>query len=380
MPAISLSTRSAALLLHHLALAGERSGRRWRSERIRSDSRSSTVSQRLGGEVLVVHGHVVGWCTRWSGRRCDSSTSVELLRAVLLRPVEHHVLEEVADAGDARALVARAHLEEGVEAHHRRVVVGHQPDPEAVGEAGLQDGEELSLVLFASAHGEGPAYRPPGAFAPTSRAFRGRRRTRSRTRRTPPHAVPVGAPGSIPGNVPPPRWGRPPGRPGRPCGAQASAPAAARACAAGLPARRCDRAARCPRFDRHGRARSPLALRCQRGRSSRKKPDFPGNTPDHRCSAATTLPPSPAAPPRRPAHPPLAARGRSRPGGGPASALRCRARPPAGRGGADAGGARPAGVRQPQPAHGATSSWSASTWTTRWPSTTCGGSSSSRST
>ena len=231
-------------------------------------------------------------------------------------------------------------------------MVGHHPDPEAVGEAGLQDGEELSLGLCASAHGEGPAYRRPGAFAPTSRAFRGWRRTRSRTRRIPPHAVPVGAPGSTPGNVPQPRWGRPPGRPGRRCGAQASGPAAARACAAGPRARRCDRAARCPRFDGHGRARSPLALRCQRGRPPGKKPDFPGNTPDHRCSAATTLPPPRTAPPRRPAHPPLAPRGRLCPGRGAPGALRCRARPPAGRGGADAGGARPAGLRQPQPPDG----------------------------
>src|SRR5262249_40726571 len=141
----------------------------------------------LGGEVLVVHGDVVGG-VGVGAAAVRLQHLVELLRAVLRRPVEHHVLEEVADAGDAGALVARADLEEGVEADDRRVVVGDHPDAQAVGEASLQDGEELSL--FAWAHGEGPAYRWPGAFAPTSRAPPVPRRRRSRTRRTPPHVGP----------------------------------------------------------------------------------------------------------------------------------------------------------------------------------------------
>src|SRR6185369_8145019 len=244
-------------------------------------------------------------------------------------PVEHHVLEEVADPGDARALVARAHLEEGVDAHDRAVVVGDQADPESVGEDGLLDGEQLSLGLFAWAHGEGPAYRCPGAFAPTSRALRERRRTRSRTRRTPPHGVPEGAPAGTPGSAPPLRQDRPPGRPGRPCGAQASAPVAARACAAGPRARRCDRAARCPRFDGHGRARSPLALRCQRGGPPARNRTSQGTPPTTDAPPRRPFPPSRAAPPRRPAHAPLAARGRPRPGGGAPDAVGWRARPPA---------------------------------------------------
>jgi hypothetical protein len=105
------------LLLHHLALALERAvvdGERAHPVRLEVEHRV----QGLGGEVLVVHRDVVGG-VGVGPPAVGLQDLVELLGAVLLRPVEHHVLEEVADAGDAGALVARADLEEGVEAHHR---------------------------------------------------------------------------------------------------------------------------------------------------------------------------------------------------------------------------------------------------------------------
>ena len=59
---------------------------------------------------------------------------VELLGAVLLRAVEHHVLEEVRQAGCAGALVARADPEEEVQRDVGDVVVLLDQDLHAVGQ------------------------------------------------------------------------------------------------------------------------------------------------------------------------------------------------------------------------------------------------------
>src|SRR5262249_4793801 len=69
--------------------------------------------------------------------------AVEFLGAILLSPVEHHVLEEVADAGDPGLLVARADFEEGVEAGNRGAVVGQQADLKTVGQPACVDLKEL---------------------------------------------------------------------------------------------------------------------------------------------------------------------------------------------------------------------------------------------
>ena len=366
-----------ALLLHHLALARRAI---WSSMVQRAHPVRLEVEhrlQRLGGEVVVVHGDVVGG-VGVGAAAVRLQHLVELLGAVLLRPVEHHVLEEVADAGDARALVARAHPEEGVEAHHRRVVVGHQPDPRPLG-SGPPGRGRAQPGSFASAHGEGPAYRPLGAFAPTSRAFRGRRRTRSRTRRTPPHAVPVGAPGGTPGNV----------------------RAAGMGSAAWAPREALRRAGLCPSCRSSVRSRSsssamrsssalssirPTRARAfttratlPAGASSRREPDFPGNTP------TTDAPPRRPCPlPEQPLHGGLQTAPRSprpfaprkRPSGCPPMP----SSPACWTGRRGCRWSAPGRSSSTATCAWATSSWSASTWTTRWPSTTCGGSSSCRST
>ena len=48
---------------------------------------------------------------------------IELFRAVFLRAVEHHVLEEMRDARDAGPLIARADFVEEVHRHIGNVVV-----------------------------------------------------------------------------------------------------------------------------------------------------------------------------------------------------------------------------------------------------------------
>src|SRR4029077_5841013 len=68
---------------------------------------------------------------------------IEFLGAVLLRAIEHHVLEEVGDAGDAGPLVRRPHPEEAVRGAARQRSVGEQAEPKAVLQGALLDGEVL---------------------------------------------------------------------------------------------------------------------------------------------------------------------------------------------------------------------------------------------
>ena len=58
--------------------------------------------------------------------------AVEFARRTRRRAVEHHVLEIVRDAGDARVLVAAAHPVEGVEGHIGDVVVGPDDDLQTI--------------------------------------------------------------------------------------------------------------------------------------------------------------------------------------------------------------------------------------------------------
>ena len=355
------------------------------SERIRSASRSSTCLQRLGGEVLVVHGHVVGG-VGVGAAAVRLEHLVELLRPVLLRAVEHHVLEEVADAGDARALVARAHLEEGVEAHHRRVVVGHDADPEAVGERGFVHAGR-GHGSFCIGHGEGPAYRRLAAFdrlrAPGAHGGEDEAAPDAR-RPTPARWQLQEAPGAACGAAEP--------ADGRPGLSRSQSPAlreprprAARACAtrsssSAMPGR----AAAGLGSDRHGARVHHSPLRCHGG-PSRKKTDsgspaaHPGPPCQHPYAYAANPPPPPAALPLSVVHggapEPAPPSPEAAAGGGAGRARRRRAGPPAD----DASGAAEDGGR----ARGRSSStatsgwrtwrWSASTWTTRWPSTTCVG-------
>jgi len=79
--------------------------------------------QRRAREPVLIHGDVtrrvgvVGAAVRFHH-------FVEFARSVFFRAVEHHVLEEVRDAGRARALVARSDAIKNVERDVRNVVVG----------------------------------------------------------------------------------------------------------------------------------------------------------------------------------------------------------------------------------------------------------------
>ena len=276
-----------ALLLHHLALAAERpvvDGERAHPVRLEVEHRV----QRLGGEVLVVHGDVVRG-VRVGAAAVRLQDLVELLRAVLRRPVEHHVLEEVADAGDAGALVARAHLEEGVEAHHRGVVVGHHPDAQPVGESGLVDGEESASVFGRrltgrALHTAAPA---PSHRLRTPSAHRGEHET------APDALRPTRARGELQ-EAPRAAVGRGDGggRLDSPGGAPARRPLAQ------LPLERAQ-----PVFEL-GDAIEQRAVLDSTGPGARvhhsryaasggvlpQETGLPRDTPDHRCSAATTLP------------------------------------------------------------------------------------------
>src|SRR5712664_2090778 len=138
------------LLLHHLPLARQRA--------VDDDQRRHPIRfqiedqrQRLGGEILVVRSEIMRGVRVGGPPRCFEA-AVELLRSVLLRSVEHHVLEEVRDACDARALVARADPEEAVEGADRQGVVPKEPDLEAVLQAALLDGK----VLLGERHQSSP--------------------------------------------------------------------------------------------------------------------------------------------------------------------------------------------------------------------------------
>jgi hypothetical protein len=112
----------APLLLDHLALGRQRLRRQIEiAHAIRLQIHDQIERRRR--KVLVVGGHVlVGERVRESAVALERL--VELLGAVFLGAVEHQVLEQVGDAGDARTLVARAHAIEGPEAHrgHRAVL------------------------------------------------------------------------------------------------------------------------------------------------------------------------------------------------------------------------------------------------------------------
>jgi hypothetical protein len=131
----------APLFLHHLALALRASVvDEQRGHPIRLEIEHQR--QRLGGEVLVVGGQVVRG-VRVRGAARGLQPAVELLRPVLLRAVEHHVLEEVADAGDPGPLVARADAEEAVERADRQAAIREQPDLQPVLKRVLLDGKVL---------------------------------------------------------------------------------------------------------------------------------------------------------------------------------------------------------------------------------------------
>ena len=83
--------------------------------------------ERRGGEPVRVRGQVVG---RIGVIRAapELHPAVELSGPVLGGPVEHHVLDEVGRAGQARPLVARADAEERVQGDVGDVVVLEEED------------------------------------------------------------------------------------------------------------------------------------------------------------------------------------------------------------------------------------------------------------
>src|SRR5207245_1389267 len=131
----------AALFLHHIPLPVEGSViDQERRHPVRFQIQHQR--QRLGGEVLVVRGEIVRRVgVGGAARRFQAS--IELLRAVPLRPVEHHVLEEVGTPGDAGALVAGTDAEEAVERAYRQRAIREEPDLQPVAQTALLDGEVL---------------------------------------------------------------------------------------------------------------------------------------------------------------------------------------------------------------------------------------------
>ena len=119
-----------ALFLHDLDLALELLGQqRQRRHAIRIEIERNP--QPVGGDLLVVRGHVVvGERVRIAAVRLEDAV-VDLGRHVL-RSVEHHVLEEVRDPGDARALIARAHAIPLPERHRWHAVILVQQHGEPV--------------------------------------------------------------------------------------------------------------------------------------------------------------------------------------------------------------------------------------------------------
>ena len=81
---------------------------------------------------------VIGAVEGGAGIELAADAFQELLDAVALRVVEalaaleHHVLEDVRRAGDARHLVARPDLIGHLKRHHRRGVIGHQQHGESI--------------------------------------------------------------------------------------------------------------------------------------------------------------------------------------------------------------------------------------------------------
>ena len=90
------------------------------------------------GEPVLVHGDVrAGVGVVASAARLHHA--VELARRAILRAVEHHVLEVVRDAGDARPLVAAADAVPGVHGDVGDVVVRPDDDLEAVRQRARDD-------------------------------------------------------------------------------------------------------------------------------------------------------------------------------------------------------------------------------------------------
>ena len=92
---------------------------------MRSDSRSKISSSAVAREPVLVHGDVVaGEGVVRAALRLHQP--VEVARLPARGAVEHHVLEEMREPGDARRLVAAARTHPVVERHVRNVV--HRPD------------------------------------------------------------------------------------------------------------------------------------------------------------------------------------------------------------------------------------------------------------
>ena len=289
--------------------------------------------ERLAREVVVVGGDVVGG-VGVGGPAVGLEDPVELLRSVPLRAVEHHVLEEVADPGDPGALVAGAHPEEGVVAHHRNEPVGEHPHPQPV-RAG-----------YGRRRGRGQRERSERPPAPSAAPGLLRRR----------QAAPDAAVGAFAGGLaalrPSPGGGLALLDAGQPLLERASRSTISPTLGAGLAA--APRGARGSCGESHPSSLPHPRLRARFLRSGATRVLFPLG-----CPGATIWPEtSPCPAPRRLPRP-----GRS----GPSWLARA----------PEAGTSRRRARSSSTGTSGWTRSrWSASTWTTRWPSTSC---SSSRS-
>ena len=91
--------------------------------------------------------------------------AVELLRPVLGRPVEHQVLEEVADSGEAGALVAGAHPKKRLVRHDGRGGIGQKPDAQPVGQLGHDGLEQTRSDLELARPHAGPRLDSGNSFA-----------------------------------------------------------------------------------------------------------------------------------------------------------------------------------------------------------------------
>jgi hypothetical protein len=123
----ALGVHDAALALDHLGIEREV------GEAIRLEVEDEI--ERGTRHPVLVDGHVLGR-VGIVGAALRFHELVELARRAPARAVEHHVLEEMRETGDARHLVAAADPHPVVERHVRDVAIRPDDDAHAIGERG----------------------------------------------------------------------------------------------------------------------------------------------------------------------------------------------------------------------------------------------------
>ena len=128
----------AALVLDDVALViqlllGEHVGQRGQAVRFDPEN-VFQIGGGYGGEIV---GAVLGGgAVHASGKQAGAGflQKAEILSVGILRAFEHHVLEQMGEAGAARALVLRADVIPAIHVDHGQLAVHVQDDVEAVGQ------------------------------------------------------------------------------------------------------------------------------------------------------------------------------------------------------------------------------------------------------